>query len=830
MGNSHFARHHRHKLLIVFAAATFLSLFAAGSKSAEVKSSEQSTAGREEPAAIPLADIAAKAAEVSTLISNLITSAGRVGQVEIISNSLPALDQKLDERVHETKEVLQTEPTLEMLQTVQQRWQRDQAQTSGWLKILTEHANALQDGLTQLGALQETWSNSRKSAQASKAPEPILQQIDSTLTAISQAQEKLQAERTEILDLQSRVAADLTKCTIALGQIAHAQQSAVSGIFAPEAPPIWRIDLWPDAIRALPTHVREVTHGRWSDLLKYVREPREGSGLHAGLFLVLAFLFTGARRKILGWLKSGSPVSPAVLVFMRPFSAALATTLIFATSPMVEMAAPVRQVLHIAALIPMLRVVQPVVSPSIAALSSAVCVVFAIDMVRQAYAGVQLIGQAVLVVETLAAMLVLFWMRQHYRQIIAERAESSRAVVLRTARSIVLFVLVISFFAGVAGYLRLARLLTPGILIGGVLALAAFSYLQVFSGAVAVLFQLWPLRLLRIVEHHREVLQQRIYRVLIWGAVLGWLTRYLAYLGLLDPAWSLVQTVFATRLERGTISISVSNVVEFLLTVWFAYLLSRFIRFVLQEDFYPRMQLAPGISYATSSLLNYIILALGFIVALGTVGVDFSKVTLLAGAFGVGIGFGLQSVVNNFVSGLILLFERPVHVGDAVQIGNLQGRVRRIGIRASVIHTGAGADIIVPNAQLISEQVTNWTLSDQLRRVDLPVGVNYGAAPKKVIELLESVARAHPDVLQNPIPHCLFMNYGDSSINFELRVWADYTNRQQVQSDLTVAIYDAVYAAGMSFPFPQREIRMLSDNCGAPMDSPSAGAKAKAGL
>ena len=139
-------------------------------------------------------------------------------------------------------------------------------------------------------------------------------------------------------------------------------------------------------------------------------------------------------------------------------------------------------------------------------------------------------------------------------------------------------------------------------------------------------------------------------------------------------------------------------------------------------------------------------------------GVDFSKVTLLAGAFGVGIGFGLQSVVNNFVSGLILLFERPVHVGDAVQMGNLQGRIRRIGIRASVVRTVQGAEIIVPNAQLISEQVTNWTLSDQLRRIDLPVGLSYGVAPKKVIELLEGVARANPDVLQNPAPRCLFMN------------------------------------------------------------------------
>jgi potassium efflux system protein len=828
MENSHVARHHRHKLLIVLAAATFLSLFAAGSKSAEVKSSEQSTAGRQEPAAIPLADIAAKAAEASTLISNLITSAGRVGQVEIISNSLPALGQKLDERDRETKETLKNEPTLEALQTLQQRWQRDHVETNLRLHTLTQHARTLQDDLAQLGALQQTWSRTRASAEASNAPVPILQQIDSTLSAISQAQAKFETERRAILNLQSRVAEHLSKCTAALAQIAQAQQTAVAGILTPDAPPIWRVDLWPDAIRALPTHVREVTHGRWSDLLKYVREPREGSGLHAGLFLVLAFLFAGARRKVLGWLKSGSPSSPAFVVFMRPFSAALATTLVFTTSPFVELAPPVKQVLNIAALVPVLRIIQPVVSPSIAALSSAVCVVFAIDMVRQAYAGVQMIGQAILVVETLAAMLVLFWMRHHYRQILAERTESSRAVIIRAARSVILAVLSLSLLAGVAGYLRLARLLTPGTLVGGVLALAAFALVQVFSGAIAVLFRLWPLRLLRIVEHNRELPQKRILRVLIWMGVLGWLTRYLSYLGLLDPAWSLVQAVLSTRLERGTIAISVGSVVEFIFTVWVAYLLSAFIRFILEEDFYPRMNITPGISYATSSLLNYIILALGFIVALGAVGVDFSKVTLLAGAFGVGLGFGLQSVVNNFVSGLILLFERPVHVGDALQIGDLQGRVRRIGIRASVIRTPQGAEIIVPNAQLVSEQVTNWTLSDQLRRVDLPVGVNYGAAPKKVIELLEAVARAHPDVLKDPAPRCLFLSYGDSGINFELRAWADYINWQQVKSDLTVAIYDAVYAAGMSFPFPQREIRMLSDHCDAPPDSPSASAKEKA--
>jgi small-conductance mechanosensitive channel len=274
--------------------------------------------------------------------------------------------------------------------------------------------------------------------------------------------------------------------------------------------------------------------------------------------------------------------------------------------------------------------------------------------------------------------------------------------------------------------------------------------------------------------------------------------------------------------------ISVGSIIEFILAVWLAYLLSRFLRFVLQEDVYPRIDLAPGLSYAVSSLLNYIVLALGFVAGLGVLGVDFSNVSILAGAFGVGIGFGLQSIVNNFVSGLILLFERPIHVGDTVEVGNLQGTVRRIGIRASVIHTGAGADIIVPNSQLVTDRVTNWTFNDRMRRVDLAVGVNYGAEPKKVIKLLEQVARAHPDVLRDPAPHALFTSYGDSSINFELRVWPRQFNLSaEVKSDLAAAVYEAVYAAGWSFPFPQREIRLLRDGKDALVQGPATVVKAE---
>jgi small-conductance mechanosensitive channel len=772
------------------------------------------------PAGIALADIATRATEVSTLLGNVTASAAPSAQIETIAKTLPGLSKKSDAQLAVTTKSLEAEPTLQTLQTLQQQWHRHQLETTGWLSTLTQQATKLQGALNHIADLQKTWSSTRASAQATKAPDPILQQIDATLTAITAAQAKLQSERTALLDLQSRVAQEVTKSGTALAQIGQIQQKAVSEIFVPATPPIWRTEIWAEALKTLPDHVRSVGIAHWSDIVNYLRDPREGGALHAALFVVLALVFSAARRKIASWEKSGADASSAILVFERPYAAAAAIILLGATSPFFQWPSAVRQLLFILALVPMIRLARPMVSSSVVSAIYTLGFLFAIDSLRRAFDGIQVVDQTILFAENLTAIVVLIWLRRQYRQFVAERAESFRLIFLKLARLLLMIVLIFSLLAGMAGYARLARLLTPGIFAGGFLALAAFAYLRVFSGAAALALRVWPLRMLQMVAHHRELLERRVYRLLIWTVVIAWLTRYLNYLGLLDPAWSLGQALLTTKLERGSISISLGNVLEFFLAIWLAHLLSRFLRFALQEDFYPRINLAPGLSYAVSSLLNYIILALGFVAALGVLGVDFTKVSIMAGAFGVGLGFGLQSIVNNFVSGLILLFERPIHVGDSVQVGNLLGRVLRIGIRASVLRTMQGAEIIVPNAQLISDQVTNWTLSDQLRRLDLPVGVNYGATPKKVIELLEGVARAHPKVLREPPPRCLFLSYGDSSINFELRAWTEYSNSQQVHSDLTVAVYDAVYGAGMTFPFPQRDVHLMRNMVANSNDAP----------
>ena len=184
---------------------------------------------------------------------------------------------------------------------------------------------------------------------------------------------------------------------------------------------------------------------------------------------------------------------------------------------------------------------------------------------------------------------------------------------------------------------------------------------------------------------------------------------------------------------------------------------------------------------------------MGFFVGLAALGVDFAKVTILAGAFTVGIGFWLQTVINNSVCGLILLFERPIKVGDLIQIDTDVGEVRRIGVRACIIRTAEGAEVIVPNGTIISNKVTNWTLSDRYRAVEVSVKVARGVPPKRVVELLKNVAANHPGIIKDPAPQAYPINFDPGAVTFQLRAWTDrHENWIEVRSDLAAAVDDAL--------------------------------------
>ncbi|MFM2004901.1 MAG: hypothetical protein RLZZ09_556 [Pseudomonadota bacterium] len=238
--------------------------------------------------------------------------------------------------------------------------------------------------------------------------------------------------------------------------------------------------------------------------------------------------------------------------------------------------------------------------------------------------------------------------------------------------------------------------------------------------------------------------------------------------------------------------------------------LIRLTRWLLEDEIFPRLRLPSGVPFAISMVVRYVLLAAGLVLSLLTLGIDVSKVTLLAGALSVGIGFGLQNIVNNFFSGLILLFERPIHQGDVVEIGKLRGTVTKIGIRSSLIKTSEGAEVIVPNADLISKEVVNWTLSDRRRRIEIPVTVNRHVSEEVMLALLLEVAHESDEVLAEPLPEAILRETNADSLDFLLACWIQrYEDQRRIASQLRIAINHRLADRNIAGPPPISEVEVI---------------------
>jgi len=335
---------------------------------------------------------------------------------------------------------------------------------------------------------------------------------------------------------------------------------------------------------------------------------------------------------------------------------------------------------------------------------------------------------------------------------------------------------------------------------------------RLLEGAFAFLLRVRPLNLLRLVEPYRSFLEHRAHVILGFLTVTTWSAGTLSAFGLLTPVVATTRRILAAEWTHGALHVSVGDVIAFFLTIYLAFVVSSIVRVVLEEEVFPRARLRPGLPYALTSLMRYTIICLGFILAIAVLGVNFDRITVLGGAFGIGVGFGLQNVVNNFVSGLIVLFERPVRVGDAVQISDVQGEVRRIGIRSSTVRTWDGAEVVVPNSMLVSEKVTNWTPIDRRRRIVIPVNVSYGSVPDEVLKVLAAVAAQTPDLVAAPAPQPIFLGFGDYALRFELRVWTDRLDRVDgLRSEMGMAVYAALRDAGIAIPIA-RDIRIQQES------------------
>lgn len=247
-------------------------------------------------------------------------------------------------------------------------------------------------------------------------------------------------------------------------------------------------------------------------------------------------------------------------------------------------------------------------------------------------------------------------------------------------------------------------------------------------------------------------------------------------------------------------------------------LVAHFTMRILKSRVLTHTPLSHAQQYALARVISYVVFAIGLIIGLESVGLNLSSLVVLGGALGIGLGLGLQPIVTNFVAGLILLLEQPVRLGDRIEVGDTYGDVVRMKGRSTWVRTNDNVVIIVPNSEFINNRVTNWTANDKQVRISLPVGVSYDADPEQVRDILLEIARKHADVLKEPAPQVIFTEFGDSSLNFELRVWTE----KQVQtpkilkSDLYFTVFAAFRDHGIEIPFPQRDLHVRSVSTAIP--------------
>jgi len=372
-------------------------------------------------------------------------------------------------------------------------------------------------------------------------------------------------------------------------------------------------------------------------------------------------------------------------------------------------------------------------------------------------------------------------------------------------------ILAVALLAQIGGYATFTQALLSASLDTVIVILFTLMALRIVEGSIELTFNSRLIGARRFVKNlgpHVSIRLQRLGKAVIILISGLYLLKTWGLYGDMRSAW---ESLMGFEVAIGEFHLSVQMVVLVIVVLYFSIFVSWFFQAFLESQVFFGKRIDRGVRDAFKKLSHYALVLVGFVTAMSMAGIELRNFAILAGAFGIGIGFGMQDIVNNFVSGLILLFERPVKVGDAVIIDGQWGAINKIGLRSTVVETWDHSEIIVPNSQMISEKVLNWTLSSNISRITIPVGVRYGTDLKKVIEILNKIGDGHPAVVTDPAPSAIFTEFGDSSINFELRVWVDdIKHRLTVISDLGLSIDQAFKKAHIEIPYPQRDLHLRS--------------------
>jgi len=747
------------------------------------------------PAAEPASpELGRRAEEVAAQLRQMSESLADEKAFTELERNLNTETERIAARWEETKQLLEDKPRRLALDSLAGSWNAECEELQGENEQIGKRAQGREADIEALAKMRESWTKSLDLAVKAEAPGWVVERARGTIAAIDATRPAIEHRRARVLLLQDSVSRALQSCDDALAKIRDARREAVERIFQSHELPVWELAGRNfDARTNLHSLENEASIGLES-LRVYFRTYRTQTGLSGALLLLFVLLFYRARAHAERWSAADAFFASSAAVFRTPIAAALLVSLVFSKPLRPNPPAALVQIMLGLAMLAAVRVMRPLLAaPGVAYGFAAL---FLVQLASDPLIKTPALDQLVSILNMAATAALLLWAASRLRE---EEMLGSRWQRIRTLGPAVLRLLAagcaVATVAAALGYVDMARFLGGGALFLLYTAFALLAFRIAADGVLAIALVEGPIARLNAVARHRALVERRIGRAFDAVAVLMWILLALQRFELLGPATAALQAMLSARFQVGDLNLDLGRLLGFAAVVVAAYVTTRLVVFALEEDVYSRMELPRGVPYALSSLTRYALLLAGFLLALGTLGLDLTKITVLVSAFGIGIGFGLQQIISNFVSGLILLFERPVQVGDSVQLGDLGGVVERIGIRSSTVRTPEGAEVIVPNSRMIEDKVTNWTLTDRKRRVDLDVvGVKMKGS-EEILALLVEVARRDARVRPHPEPEALLIKFGEDEADYQLRVWTEDPAWMRLRSDLGVAIQRALRQA-----------------------------------
>ena len=772
----------------------------------------------EEPQAVTEANFGVQAAKAEELVSTIGRELESQAVPEEVSEALDNAERQATELLERTETLGERRMMNSEINALDSELDLLEARANRYIERAAARARRLTALRVSADGSIELWSDAVRAARDPAVPNAVRTRAVRILKDLRKARKQIEQEQGNLLALQSRGLDVLDKVDQAHRIVVAAQSVAARNVFEAQDSPLWQRATPKDGDHEAKKSY-QVTFS-WHGVTTYLRRSRAAFIVQILLVIVIGLVFGRMREALQERIDKRHQDGPipwedrAMEALRHPWLAAILIGLASSRWLHPNRVADLIVVSWVVTIPVLFIVFRGLAPPSFQRPLAGLALLATLHIVLTLTSGNPNLNRLLLLLELAIAAAGAGWTTRFLRDVdIPKRVRKGPlfSFTVFWVRAVVV-VSIGGFVATALGYRYLGQEAALVATIGSLGATYFITLARILEAWMVTAIHIGRLDGLRMIRTNRDLVSNVLTQVIRLLTFLWFVWVLSDMTSAWRPLAQSIQHALESDLGFGLVETGITfiDLLSFFFILWVSWAISRLVSFVLMQELLPRLNMKPGAPYALTTFTRYAIIVIGFVSALAVLGLSIDKVTIVLSALGVGVGFGLQNLVNNFVSGFVLLTERPIRLRDKVEVNGVLGNVTSIGIRASTIRTFDGAEVIVPNGDLISNQLVNWTLAARQQRITIPVGVAYGTDPNEVLTILRRVAGENENVFKDPAPLALFRGFGDSSLDFELRVFMDPSNVLDVPSALHIAIYAALHEASIEIPYPQRDLHVRS--------------------